>query len=308
MGDGTAILDIIENGIFIIDKDLNIRFWNNWLTVHTGISKETAQSSRLFDLYPERSFKLLKRKVKISLKLRSSTFTNSTIEKYVIPIRLKKITTSLFRYMRQDAVLTPLNENEVSVIIYDASPLLEAKAVIDEQLLLVQKQATTDTLTGCYNRKMFNDLLATEVKRVDRHGGVFSLIILDIDDFKTVNDTFGHLVGDEVLIEMANLCRGNIRESDIFARWGGEEFTILLPETDLMGAVGVAEKIRLILGGYDFGKPGKKTCSFGVAEYSKGEDTNTLISKADRALYFSKENGKNQVSASDQGEVRSVEK
>ncbi len=305
MDDGTAILDVIENGILIIDKDLNIRFWNNWLTVHTGISKETAQSSRLFDLFPERSFKLLKRKVKISLKLKSSTFTNSAIEKYVIPIRLNKITTSIFKHMRQDVVLTPLNENEVSVIIYDASPLLEAKSVIDKQLLLVKRQATTDHLTGCYNRKMFNDLLAKEVNRVGRHGGTFSLVILDIDDFKAVNDTFGHVVGDDVLKGMANLSRDNIRKSDIFARWGGEEFTILLPETDCMGAAGVAEKIRGVLAGHDFGKPGYKTCSFGVAEYS-GEDTGILIRNADKALYFSKENGKNQVSVFDQGEVRSV--
>ncbi len=295
MGKETEILDIIENGIFIVDSNLTIHFWNNWLTVNTGISKETAQGKQLEVLFPTTKFKLLKRKIKIALKMNSSTFTNSAIDKYVIPIKLKKITTSRFQYMRQDVVITPLAENEVSIIVYDTSALLDAKATINEQLAIVQKQATTDPLTGQHNRKMFNDLLSAEISKSLRHNKTFSLVIFDIDNFKSVNDTYGHLVGDEVLIAISTISTENLRESDVFARWGGEEFVILLPETRLDGAAAVAEKVRSTIATYDCGEPGYKTCSFGVAEFNPQQDTKSLINDADKALYFAKTNGKNQV-------------
>lgn len=300
MADDTAILDIIGNGIFIADRDLTIRFWNTWLAIHTGIGKDTAQGCLLGDLFPDTSFNLLKRKVKVALKLESSTFTNSMVDKFIIPIELKRITKSIFQYMRQDVVITPLNENEVSIIIYDASPLLEAKAVLNDQLLLIEEQATTDSLTKSYNRKMFNDLLTLEAKKAARYDKRFSLIIFDIDNFKSVNDTYGHLVGDEVLKAMATISTNTIRKSDIFARWGGEEFVILLPETNLAEAAILADKVRAMIAAYDFGEPGHKTCSFGVAEYSPEEKNDTLVSNADKALYYAKNNGKNQVAIFDQ--------
>ena len=304
MADETTILDIIENGIFIADRDLTIRFWNTWLAIHTGITKETAQGCQLDELFADTSFKLLKRKIKIALKLKSSTFTNSTVNEYMLPIELKRITKSIFRYMRQDVVITPLNDNEVSVIIYDTSPIMEAKSVINDQLLLVQKQAVTDSLTQCYNRVMFNDLLNVEMKRADRNGTAFSIVIFDIDNFKDVNDTYGHLVGDEVLKGLAAISLKTIRRSDTFARWGGEEFTVLLPETNLLEAATVAEKMRTIIAGHHFGEAGCKTCSFGVAQYLPEEEKNTNINNADIALYHAKYNGKNQVAFFDQGEIR----
>jgi len=304
MSEETAILDIIESGIFLADKDLNIRFWNKWLVINTGIDKDTAQGRQLDELFPDTSFKLLKRKVNIALKLNSSAFTNSTVDKYVIPIKLKKITKSHFQYMRQDVVITPLSNNEVSIIVYDMTPLLEAKKIISDQLALVQIQATTDQLTGCYNRKMFHDLLVAETARASRHGTQFSLIIFDIDDFKSVNDTYGHLVGDTVLKALSAVASGSIRKNDVFARWGGEEFTVLLTETDVQGAIVVAEKLRRKIAAHDFGEPGHKTCSFGVAEFSSEKDINSIVYYADKALYQAKENGKNQVVVYSGGQMK----
>ncbi len=295
----TTILDIIENGIFITDRDLIVRFWNTWLVNHTNISKETAHGSRLDDLFPNTSLKLLRRKVKIALKLKSSTFANSTVDKYVIPIELKRITTTIFQHMRQNVVITPLSDMEVSIIIYDISPLMEAKAIINEQLFMVKKQATIDHLTQSYNRMMFNNLLCVEMKRVKRQKKTFSLIIFDIDNFKSVNDTYGHLVGDEVIKSMASISTTTIRESDIFARWGGEEFTVLLPETKLENAALVAEKLRTAVSDFDFGEPGHMSCSFGVAEYILEEEMDSIIKDADEALYFAKKNGRDQVSIFD---------
>ena len=308
MPDERSILDTIENGILIVTRDLKVLFWNKWLAFHTGISKEEAQDHLLTELFPDTNFNQLKRKVKIASTLNSSTFTSSSIDKYVIPILLNKITKSIFTHMRQDVVITPLKDDQISIIIYDASPLLEAKAVIDEQLHQMEKQATTDALTLCYNRKMFNDLLSVEVKKATRHAKPLSLVILDIDNFKSVNDTYGHLIGDEVLKEMAAITRENIRESDIFARWGGEEFSILLPETTVEGGATMAEKIRNCIKSHRFNKAGNLTCSFGVAELIPDEPKDTLISNADWALYHSKNNGKNQVAVYENGGIRTWHK
>jgi diguanylate cyclase (GGDEF)-like protein len=304
MIDEKSILDTIENGILIVTADLKILSWNRWLVLHTGIDKEEAIDNLLPSLFPATNFNLLKRKVKIALKLGSSTFTNSSVEKFIIPIKLQKITKSIFKHMRQDVVITPLNSEQASIIIYDASPLLEAKAIINDHLQVMEKQATTDTLTGCYNRKMFNDLLKSEYKKSARHNKKFSLVILDIDNFKAVNDTYGHLIGDEVLIELAAIAKETIRESDIFARWGGEEFSVLLPETDLEGGAVLADKMRRNIKAHRFDKVGNLTCSFGVAQFKTEEPRDALISNADWALYHAKNHGKNQVAIFDQGELR----
>lgn len=293
----TDILDTLENGVMITDKDLNILLWNRWLAVHTGISPEKARGQHLPELFPDTSFSILKRKIRIAFTLKTPSFTNASVEKYIIPVKLNKITKSIFRFMRQDSVITALDDTQAAILIYDATALLEANAVIETQLKLVEKQARTDCLTQCYNKTMFNELLAVEIKKADRHDYTFSMIILDIDNFKSVNDTFGHLVGDYVLKKIAAICAQHIRESDVFARWGGEEFCILLPQTTLENAVAVADKLRRILAAYDFGEAGHQQCSFGVAEYSRDNQQSDLVRQADEALYYAKHNGKNRVAA-----------
>lgn len=297
------ILDTLENGILITDRDLKVLFWNRWLALRTGIPKKTAQGSRLPDLFPDTAFGILKRKVRIAFTLKSPAFTSASVEKQIIPIELNKITRSIFRFMRQDTVITPLDDTRVSILIYDASPLLEANAMIEAQLELVEKQAMTDGLTQCCNKTMFNRLLAKEIKKARRHDHTFSLVIFDIDNFKKVNDTYGHLVGDHVLRQMASVSCTSIRESDIFARWGGEEFCILLPETGLDAAAAVAEKLRGILAAHDFGEAGRQQCSFGVAEHSGDNMKDDLVHRADRALYHAKRNGKNQVAVYENGSI-----
>ncbi|MBU8848054.1 MAG: diguanylate cyclase [Desulfobacterales bacterium] len=291
----TKILDTIENGIIITNQNLDIILWNRWLAIHTGIPSDKTPGNTLEDLFPRISFDLLKQKIRIALRMKSSTFTNARVLKFVIPIEQNKITKSIFKHMRQNVVITPLNEKEVSINIYDVSSLLEAQTIIDDQMKLLEKQAKTDSLTGCFNKNMFNELLTAEIKRSIRHNHIFSLIIFDIDNFKSVNDTYGHLKGDSVLKKLANLSRKNIRKSDMLARWGGEEFCILLPETPLNGAAILADNVRQKIASHDFGSTGLQQCSFGVAEYTLGTDENIIIANADKALYYAKNNGKNQV-------------
>lgn len=165
---------------------------------------------------------------------------------------------------------------------------------LKEKSNLLEYQATHDQLTGLFNRQKFNDIFQKELKREKRYQNSLSLIIFDIDDFKIFNDTYGHNMGDNVLKVIAKIVSENVREHDTVVRWGGEEFIVLLPQTEISGAKNVAEKIRVALEEYkDETIPTQITSSFGIASLSKDDDETSFIKKADKALYEAKKDGKN---------------
>ena len=160
---------------------------------------------------------------------------------------------------------------------------------------ILAHQATTDALTGIPNRLKFNSSLSGETSKARRHGTPLSLVIFDIDHFKRINDSYGHHIGDVVLQELAGLIGGLKRHEDIFARWGGEEFVILLPHTDLKGGRILAERLRLKVEKNPFSVVKTVTCSFGVARFHRKEDGETFLQRADQALYRAKDGGRNRV-------------
>ncbi len=156
--------------------------------------------------------------------------------------------------------------------------------------------SVTDRLTQVYNRLKLDEILNMQQALFTRNRQVFSVILIDIDYFKRVNDTMGHLAGDEVLVEFARLISATIRKTDILGRWGGEEFLVICPATDLSGAMTLAEVLRRRINGHDFPGVGTMTASMGVAEYTDEEHTcRDLIQQVDQALYAAKEGGRNQV-------------
>ena len=155
--------------------------------------------------------------------------------------------------------------------------------------------AETDRLTGLFNKGKFNEVLKKEIERAKRYKRPLSLIIFDIDRFKRINDTYGHKVGDEVLRELAKVIKSIIRKTDFLVRWGGEEFVILAPETDLDGALKLAEKLRQTVEKHQFPTVKNVTISLGVAQYIDEETPEEFIIRADTALYKAKENGRNRV-------------
>ena len=163
----------------------------------------------------------------------------------------------------------------------------------------MQKMAITDSLTGLFNRRYFYMILNNEIERARRYASDLSLVMMDIDLFKRVNDKFGHLAGDHVLHEVAEICMPILRQSDVMFRYGGEEFMILLPETTKEEAAKVAERIRQSIAETDFNTRNgiiKITASIGVTEYSPDfSAANTFIESADKALYRAKEMGRNKV-------------
>jgi diguanylate cyclase (GGDEF)-like protein len=187
------------------------------------------------------------------------------------------------------------------IYLFGKERWVHEKVQMDEQLRLQEHalrlghQATTDPLTGLYNRLKFNQEMAGEILRSDRYNSPFSLMLFDIDQFKKVNDTHGHQMGDKVLIQLSRLVLALIRSTDLLARWGGEEFVILLPGSDGQMASQAAEKLRDGIGHGVFETVGTVTCSFGVAQYVEGDTAELLIGRADDALYRAKINGRNQV-------------
>ncbi len=173
--------------------------------------------------------------------------------------------------------------------------VLARRQELEEQTRKLDLQATTDPLTGIFNRLKFNQELATEMARSWRYKTPLSVVMYDLDHFKAVNDTHGHQVGDRVLVGITRIAAGHIRQTDVLARWGGEEFMILTPNCDSQHAFELAEKLRRLIEEFDFAEVGTVTCSFGVAQFQDGDTAETLTSRADEALYAAKRAGRNRV-------------
>jgi diguanylate cyclase (GGDEF)-like protein len=170
---------------------------------------------------------------------------------------------------------------------------------LDERIRRTTVLSLTDPLTGIYNRLKLNESLSREMERRHerRHErrSVPCLIMFDIDHFKSVNDNYGHQVGDSILIELISLVGKLIRKSDVIARWGGEEFIILISNMDLEGTTRLADRIRRKISGHAFKKVGHVTCSFGVTRLQSGDSPEELLRRVDVAMYKAKQSGRNQV-------------
>jgi len=183
--------------------------------------------------------------------------------------------------------------------------LRELLSQLAQQNNTLERLASTDALTGLTNRRRFLESLENERSRIERYGGSLSLIMFDIDHFKKVNDSWGHAVGDAVLCEIARDALQFLRRADSAARYGGEEFVILLPETELPGAALIAERLRQLVAdtviAHDQGPTISVTISIGVASLEPYESGDELLSRADKAMYQAKNNGRNRVELANPG-------
>ena len=183
-------------------------------------------------------------------------------------------------------------ENKEDYYVFSLTDITKLK----EKSNLFEYQASHDKLTGLFNRNKFDEVYSKEVKRSKRYNNELSMIIFDIDDFKMVNDNYSHQIGDDVLKEIAKIIQNGVREQDINVRWGGEEFLILLPQTNLEGAVIVASKIRIAIKEHLFSnKDLRITASFGVSQLLSEDTETTFISRGDNLLYEAKKTGKDKV-------------
>jgi len=155
--------------------------------------------------------------------------------------------------------------------------------------------SNTDPLTGVYNRAKLNEELDKLIELSRRYKTPFSFVIFDFDDFKSINDTYGHLTGDEVLKETIKIIYQSIRKNDILARWGGEEFVLLLPNTSREQSIEMTKRLNGIIAANTYDNVSGITCSFGLASYEEDDTSDTLMSRADKLLYIAKNEGKNKI-------------
>ena len=209
-------------------------------------------------------------------------------------INALKLFSSFISYVLENKFL---NEHMENVIKERTETIQQLNRELEEKIEVVTRISETDALTGIYNRLKIDRLFCETLTDVQREQGTMGLILFDIDNFKGINDTYGHLKGDEVLVAVAHAVSG-VLEADVhFGRWGGEEFLVVLPGASRDESRGLAERLRRIISELTVPEVGQVTCSFGVTIYSDGMDSDALIQEADRAMYRAKEEGKNRVVA-----------
>lgn len=189
----------------------------------------------------------------------------------------------------------PTSLEALSEVLFEVSHKLTNKKNEKNNILKLEKLAKTDKLSGLYNRAFLDDIIESEIERSNRYETKFSLIFIDIDNFKKINDMYGHHIGDAVIIDFASLLKSNIRKTDIVGRWGGEEFLIISFQNNIDGVLTSAEFLRKKTEEFFFKDIGHITASFGVSIFHKGDDGNSLINRADAAMYKAKNGGKNRV-------------
>jgi diguanylate cyclase (GGDEF)-like protein len=200
-----------------------------------------------------------------------------------------------------DFVIKPVRLEE---LLLRLKRVLKERDLTQERVRMMeklQKLAITDGLTKLHNSRSFYSQIEVEVDRFNRYKHPLSLLLLDIDHFKHYNDTYGHLEGDKVLVRISQIIRSCLRKLDTAYRYGGEEFTVILPETTCEEASNVAERIRIAVKAEKFDPDSKNdiviTISIGVTQYSPEEELSAFIQRADKAMYSSKQNGRNKVTA-----------
>jgi len=269
---------------------------NNNITVITTETKMIAMNKAGLDFFHYTTFKAFNEKHKFLSKL----FTEIDAEdsKYVEGInwvtkinKMQNIKVEMHNgklkqifYMQ----VSKVQNDRYQVTFYNISRVIAEKDAIT-------KVAQKDELTQIFNRTKFNSILSLALRNAEIYNESFTIILFDIDHFKQVNDKYGHNVGDQVLIQLSSLIKSQLRNQDTFARWGGEEFTVIMPKINKKTAGEIAEKLREKIEKHDF-KFGKKvTCSFGVTQMKTGDTANSIATRVDEALYKAKNGGRNKV-------------
>ena len=280
----SKVVEQIDDTVIITDKSGKITYVNQSFCDHTGYTREEVlnRTPRILksDHHDNKFYNELWQTI-----INGNVFRGTVIN--------KKKNGDLFY---ENKTITPLRDDKDNILGFVSS----GKDVTLEMMMQQEMEhiASTDKLTGVYNRHKFEELFVLEVERSRRFMLPLSLILIDIDDFKSINDTYGHDIGDQILKEIANVLQENIRKVDILSRWGGEEFLILTPNTGHANVQELAEKLRLTIENHHFSEVENITISLGISTLKEVDTFTELFKRADQGLYYAKEQGKNQVGMS----------
>jgi diguanylate cyclase (GGDEF)-like protein len=298
------LLGSIEVGIVVLDKEFNVMVWNQFMENHSSIVPGMIQDKNVFEFFPEIDKQWFTRKAAPAFLLKSPVFIIWEQRPYLFRFNCSRPITSQADHMYQNITIFPLASltgevEQICLVIYDVTD--EAVSRLGMQALNSQLEmiSRVDGLTGLYNRVFWEEQFVMEFKRDKRSESPSVLIMLDIDRFKKLNDTYGHPAGDEVIKVLAGIIKKATRETDIAGRYGGEEFAIILPDTPVANVEFVSERIRRLVAKtkvvYDEIEI-SFTISIGIAGFNQTyKDSTHWLDSADKALYKAKEMGRNRV-------------
>lgn len=299
----TQILDTMDSGLIVLDQEYKVCVWNSFMQSYSGILSQNILGECLFDHFEDLPRTWLETKLKTSADLETRSFSSWENRPYLFKFNNFSPVSNSSNLMFQDIVITPLRSlsgevSHIAIQINDVSETARNRIHLRETNQHLSEISRKDGLTGLFNRAYWEQSLKEEFAQLKVIEGASSLVIFDIDHFKKVNDTYGHHTGDEVIRRTSSLLRKTARSSDICGRFGGEEFTVLLPHTNQEQASYFAERLRKrieqeIVKVEDFLI--NYTISIGVCEYKLYFESHTQwLKSADAALYRAKENGRNQ--------------
>ena len=298
------LLGSIEVGIAIVNKNFEIELWNQFMENHSGMSPAKVKGKTLFEIFPEIDVNWFKQKTVPVFKLKSPTFIIWEQRPHAFPFEAYRPITSATRKMYQNVTIFPLTSltgevGRICIMVYDVTNEAISKQRFETTNTELKKMSRVDGLTSLYNRRHWEEMCKNEFKRLKRSNSPSSMMILDIDHFKQVNDTYGHPAGDQTIKTVARIISKAIRETDVAGRYGGEEFTVVLPDTDIKSAYVVAERIRKLAEHIPVEYEGQTitfTVSIGLAQFDNSFSNHiTWIEAADECLYKAKESGRNKV-------------
>ncbi|WP_404972946.1 diguanylate cyclase [Vibrio campbellii] len=299
----TQILDTMDSGLIVLDQDYKVCVWNSFMQSYSGILYQNILGECLFDHFEELPRTWLETKLKTSADLETRSFSSWENRPYLFKFNNFSPVSNSSNLMFQDIVITPLRSlsgdvSHIAIQINDVSETARNRIHLRETNQHLSEISRKDGLTGLFNRAYWEQSLKEEFAQLKVIEGASSLVIFDIDHFKKVNDTYGHHTGDEVIRRTSSLLRKTARSSDICGRFGGEEFTVLLPHTNQEQANYFAERLRKRIE-QEIVKVEEflinYTISIGVCEYKSYFESHTQwLKSADAALYRAKESGRNQ--------------
>ena len=292
------VMDSINMGILLIDREYRITRWNRWMEIQSEIEENQITGESLFKRFPHLNKESFIRSLKSVFKFGNYVYYSQKFHSYMFPFPPSSCLREDFMFMQQSCTLTPLRDEngEILHIVITVEDVTERVFMEQSMKELSQK----DGLTGIYNRRYLDTRLKEEFIRFERKRIPFAFLMMDLDNFKPVNDTYGHQFGDVMLKEVADTCSRIIRGSDTLARFGGEEFCIILPDADEEGAKSFSERIRKSIEEIEVpylkGITVSITVSIGLSRTSENvKSSDELLFQADKAMYESKKRGKNTV-------------
>jgi diguanylate cyclase (GGDEF)-like protein len=297
------MVQTVDVGLMVLDRDYRVRLWNGFMENHSGQSGAYVIGHKLFELFPDLPEGWFRRKAESVFLLESRAFTTWEQRPYLLRFKNYRPITGTAEFMYQNITLIPLVSpdgtiNHVGVILYDVTDIAISKLALEAANADLGRLSRTDRLTELNNRGYWEECLQAEFARVQRSKHPSTLIMFDIDHFKKVNDTYGHQAGDEVIRTTSRTLRASIRTTDIAGRYGGEEFGVILVDTNADQGLYLAERIRKKIEALTVSFDQleiRYTISLGIAQASADMTNHTQwIQSSDLALYQAKHGGRNQ--------------